>query len=121
MRLHLALVCAVFVIAAGCSREDQNPGAEQGQTVEMPIVELQPTQGSSVRGTVTLMPMGGGVHFSGTLRGLTPGKHGFHVHEKGDCSAPDASSAGAHFNPTNQPHGAPDAAEHHVGDLGNTT
>jgi Cu-Zn family superoxide dismutase len=50
---------------------------------------------------------------------LKPGKHGIHVHEKGDCSAPDAASAGAHFNPTNQHHGGPMTAEHHAGDFGN--
>jgi Cu-Zn family superoxide dismutase len=53
------------------------------------------------------------------ITGLTPGKHAFHIHEFGDCSAPDAASAGSHFNPTKEPHGAPDAAQHHVGDFGN--
>jgi Cu-Zn family superoxide dismutase len=56
-----------------------------------------------------------------TLEGLPPGEHGFHVHENGDCSAPDASSAGGHFNPTQHPHGAPEAPERHMGDLGNIT
>jgi Cu-Zn family superoxide dismutase len=60
-----------------------------------------------------------GVHFGGTVAGLTPGKHGFHVHEYGDCSAPDGSSAGGHFDPGRTTHGAPDAAERHAGDLGN--
>ncbi|MGA7615147.1 MAG: superoxide dismutase family protein, partial [Thermoanaerobaculia bacterium] len=55
------------------------------------------------------------------LTGLTPGEHGFHVHEKGDCSAADATSAGGHFNPTGAPHGSPAAATHHAGDLGNVT
>ena len=53
------------------------------------------------------------------VTGLTPGKHGFHVHEFGDCSSPDGNSAGAHFNPTHKQHGAPDAADRHAGDLGN--
>ena len=80
---------------------------------------LQPTQGNNVKGTLTVIPMGSGAHFSGTISGLPAGKHGFHIHEKGDCSAPDASSAGGHFNPDNKQHGDPGAAEHHAGDLGN--
>ena len=82
-------------------------------------VVLRPTEGNEVRGTIRLMAMGNDVHFTGTVTGLTPGKHGFHVHENGDCSAPDGSSAGGHFNPARTTHGAPDAGEHHAGDLGN--
>jgi len=87
--------------------------------VQAGTVTLQPTQGSSVKGTVDVVTMGRGVHFTGTVTGLTPGKHGFHVHATGDCSAPDAASAGAHFNPDNKNHGAPSAPEHHAGDFGN--
>lgn len=82
-------------------------------------VSLQPTQGSNVKGDLSLRTMGSGVHVNGTVSGLPPGKHGFHIHEKGDCSAPDATSAGGHFNPDTKNHGAPNAPEHHVGDLGN--
>src|SRR5439155_26073181 len=60
-----------------------------------------------------------GVRVEGEVTGLKPGKHGFHVHEKGDCSAPDASSAGSHYNPSGMPHGEPGAAKRHAGDFGN--
>jgi len=63
--------------------------------------------------------MGNEVQVVADIQNLTPGKHGFHIHEKGDCSAADASSAGGHFNPTHQHHGGPMTAEHHTGDLGN--
>jgi len=53
------------------------------------------------------------------VAGAPPGKIATHVHEKGDCSAPDASSAGGHFNPAGLPHALPPAAERHLGDLGN--
>jgi Cu-Zn family superoxide dismutase len=62
-----------------------------------------------------------GVRVVANLTGLKPGEHGFHIHENGDCSAPDGSSAGGHFNPTGAPHGGPDSAQHHLGDLGNLT
>lgn len=53
------------------------------------------------------------------LRGLEPGLHSFHIHETGDCSADDASSAGGHFNPQDASHGSRDGAERHAGDMGN--
>mmetsp|Transcript_24495 Transcript_24495/g.42126 ORF Transcript_24495/g.42126 Transcript_24495/m.42126 type:complete len:245 (-) Transcript_24495:520-1254(-) len=56
-----------------------------------------------------------------SLSGLQPGKHGFHVHASGDISAPDATSAGPHFNPSGMQHGDPDGSERHAGDLGNIT
>lgn len=54
-----------------------------------------------------------------TISGATPGMHGLHIHEKGDCSAPDATSAGGHFNAAGNPHAAPTDAKRHNGDLGN--
>ena len=56
---------------------------------------------------------------SAHIEGLTPGKHGFHIHEWGDCGSKDGSAAGGHFNPAGVPHAAPDAAQRHAGDLGN--
>ena len=83
------------------------------------IAVLHPTAGNKVAGTVTFTPAADGVQVHAEITGLTPGKHGFHVHEFGDCSAVDASSAGAHFNPTSQPHAGPDATARHEGDMGN--
>lgn len=80
---------------------------------------LKPASGSQVNGTVNFHETAEGLHIVADISGLTPGKHGFHVHEKGDCSDPEAKSAGDHFNPTAKPHGAHDAPAHHAGDLGN--
>ena len=83
------------------------------------VANLAPTQGNSVKGTVSFNESKGKTHIVANVTGLKPGKHGFHIHDKGDCSAPDGSSAGGHFNPVTHKHGAPDASEHHAGDLGN--
>ena len=85
------------------------------------VANLQPSSGSQVKGTVTFTKMGDDVQVVADVENLKPGKHGFHIHEKGDCSAPDASSAGAHFNPTHQHHGGPDSVARHAGDFGNIT
>lgn len=78
---------------------------------------------SGVGGDLTFVVEGEGVRVSGTFTGLQPGAvHAFHVHEFGDCSAPDASSAGGHFNPGQQPHGDRAAGgAHHAGDIPNQT
>ncbi|MBX6325660.1 MAG: superoxide dismutase family protein [Chthoniobacterales bacterium] len=93
--------------------------AEKPSATSKAIAVLHPAAGSKVGGTVTFTEVADGVRVQAEITGLTPGTHGFHVHEFGDCSAADASSAGAHFNPTHQPHAGPDAAERHVGDMGN--
>jgi Cu-Zn family superoxide dismutase len=85
---------------------------------EVSIV-LEPKSGSSVRGQLKVVDAAGGVLITGEVSGLTPGQHGIHVHAVGDCSAPDAESAGGHFNPTSLRHGGPKGREHHAGDLGN--
>jgi Cu-Zn family superoxide dismutase len=91
----------------------------QAQLVMKAVAVLSPTKGNSVSGTVTFTRFQTGVKIVADVSGLTPGLHGFHVHEFGDCSASDAASAGGHFNPTQTHHGAPDMPFRHVGDLGN--
>jgi Cu-Zn family superoxide dismutase len=82
---------------------------------------LKPTAGNEAGGTIRFEQTTKGVRVVADMKGLSPGKHGFHVHEKGDCSAPDAKSAGGHFAPGETPHGAPEnpPAKRHAGDLGN--
>ena len=83
------------------------------------VATLNPTQGNTAKGTVTFEQKGPQVLVDAHVEGLAPGQHGFHIHEKGDCSAPDATSDGGHFNPAGKPHGDPAHAEHHAGDFGN--
>lgn len=98
------------------------PAMPATSTVREATANLTSASGSMVSGKITLMPMGGGVHMTGTVGGLAPNSvHGFHVHEKGDCSAADASSAGGHFAPASNPHGKRDSGPHHAGDMDNIT
>jgi len=78
---------------------------------------LKPTAGNTATGTVTFTQKGDKVAVVAAITGLSPGPHGFHIHEKGDCSAADGMSAGGHFNPSGKPHGDPATAEHHAGDM----
>ena len=78
---------------------------------------LEPTKGNATTGTVTFAQRMGKVHVTAEVRGLAPGKeHGFHMHERGDCSSGDGMSAGGHWNPDAQPHG-PQTGPHHAGDM----
>jgi Cu-Zn family superoxide dismutase len=98
----------VLVLAAGCSTLMPGPAAR---------ADLAPTRGNATAGTVTFQQSGGEIVVHARVTGLKPGQeHGFHIHEKGDCSSGDGMSAGGHFNPTGKPHGPP-TAEHHAGDL----
>jgi Cu-Zn family superoxide dismutase len=90
-----------------------------GAAPERAVAVLAPTAGNTASGTVTFEVVDGGVRIVAQVEGLSAGPHGFHIHEFGDCSAADGTSAGGHFNPTGSQHGAPDAAERHIGDLGN--
>ena len=106
--ISAATAASAILLAIGCAAP-QGPAA---------VASLNPTTGNKASGTVRFVQSGGQVLVSGEVRGLTPGaNHGFHVHEKGDCSSFDGNSAGGHFNPDGKPHGQHGHAPHHAGDL----
>ena len=110
MKKNIVLSCAALVALAGCA----------GMTGAGPsaVATLQPTRGNTTTGEVRFVQRGERVQVSGEVRGLKPNsEHGFHVHEKGDCSSGDGMSAGGHFNPAGAPHGRHGMGQHHVGDL----
>jgi len=108
------ILAVAFFAGAGLSPAAETKGLKA-------ICKLSPTKGNSVTGEVRFIQKKGYVIVIAHVEGLTPGEHGFHVHESGDCSAPDASSAKGHFNPAKHQHGGPNAAQRHAGDLGNLT
>ncbi|MFO1302304.1 MAG: superoxide dismutase family protein [Burkholderiales bacterium] len=104
-RLVIAVAVAASLAAASAAAQNKVSAT------------LASSAGNNVAGTVTFMQEGGKVIVIAEVTGLKPGPHGFHVHEKGDCSAPDFTSAGGHFNPGGKPHGDPAHADHHAGDM----
>jgi superoxide dismutase, Cu-Zn family len=90
-------------------------------SIKAAVAVLVSTVGNRVSGVVRFTQTDTGVRIVADVSGLTPGLHGFHIHEFGDMTSTDGTSAGGHFNPAHTHHGAPEAAEHHAGDLGNLT
>lgn len=124
-----ALMASSLVLGAvACAPMEEQGQQEEMQTepeamaMEAPskaVAVLHPTEGNEARGTVIFTRGQNGISIVADVEGLGPGQHGFHIHEFGDCTAPDGTSAGGHFNPEGNPHGAPSDTERHVGDLGN--
>jgi Cu-Zn family superoxide dismutase len=104
----------------GCTvAQDAPAAADTVGDITKAVAVLHPTEGNAVHGTVRFEHTADGVQLTANVTGLAVGQHGFHIHELGDCSAPDGTSAGGHFNPEDMPHGGPLVTERHVGDMGN--
>jgi Cu-Zn family superoxide dismutase len=121
MKRYATVVLALFVVMWLVA---VRPGVSSDQGPAGPtkaICVLQPLADAKVKGVITFTQVGDDVEVTGQITGLTPGKHGFHVHQFGDVSSTDGMSTGGHFNPDGKKHGGQHAMERHVGDLGNIT
>ncbi len=121
-----AALALALVLTRGATAQENKPAAPAAPpaptatTISKAVCNLTPTKDSAVTGKVTFTKQADGVLIEAQVSGLKPGsKHGFHIHEFGDLSAPDGTSLGGHFNPAGHPHAAPDAPQRHSGDLGN--
>ncbi len=126
-----AMLAAGLLVLLGCTNGSQAPvsepaasapskaGAAGAATTASATIEGR--SGSTMTGTAEFSTLDEGVMILIQVQGAPPGEHAVHIHENGDCSAPDAASAGSHFNPDGHEHGAPNADQHHAGDLGNMT
>ena len=107
--IKLITPIAAALLVYGCAVYPAGPSA---------TAQLVATNGNTVSGTVTFTQQGNAVRVAGEVSGLAPNtEHGFHIHDKGDCSSGDGMSTGGHFNPKGTAHGAHEQAEHHAGDL----
>lgn len=109
-RIGFALSAFSAVLLGACATPAMGPSAG---------ADLLARSGSTVTGKVSFSETDGRLRIEAMVSGLAPGEHGFHVHDAGDCSAPDASSAKGHFNPLAKAHGHYSGAEHHGGDMPN--
>ena len=113
------LLVFVAIFTFGCTAAGTADEKAQASPSKA-IAVLHPTKGNNVTGSVTFTKDPKGIRVIAEIAGLNPGKHGFHIHEFGDCSATDATSAGGHFNPgAKSPHAGPADDKRHTGDLGN--
>jgi len=121
MRLKYLVVPAFAALLTACGSDDHQSHVVHQTGPLYYVASLHATEGNEdVHGYVTFQPTAGGVDVLAHVEGLEPGqRHGFHIHEYGDCSAADGTSAGGHFNPHGSRHGAPHEGERHSGDLGN--
>jgi len=128
MKTLIATTIVTMALCAACAHKDTPQPTTTHEGTPSPVEMQGPSAAEAIFAAAKKHKIKGVIHFTqsegkvlieGTLEGLKPGPHGFHIHEKGDCSVADFSSAGGHFNPTNQQHGAAEASEKHLGDLGN--
>ena len=111
--MKLLVVIAGAAVLAGCQ-------SFPGQSAKEARANLEARSGSKVAGQADFVERGDKVLVTVKVSGLKPNsEHGFHVHEKGDCSAPDATSAGGHFNPDANPHSHPKEKKRHAGAMVN--
>jgi superoxide dismutase, Cu-Zn family len=120
--LAAAVACAPADDASQQAEAGPDPAAAAApEPPATAVATLAPTEGNTAAGTITFTETEAGVRVSAAFTGVPEGVHGMHVHEYGDCSAPDGTSAGGHYNPHGTPHGAQvsASAQRHAGDLGN--
>ena len=134
LRLIFPRVLAVLAIASVSTfavvadhhekgEHDHEHGDHSHAAADLPdfgVAVLRPTKGNKVRGQLRLMAKDDVIKVVGRVSNLTPGKHGFHIHQFGDARSNDGKAAGGHYNPDGHDHGAPGTVSH-VGDLGNIT
>lgn len=113
------LVACIIVNTTMLLSQEKEMTMAKTSAITHAVAVITPTKGNSVHGIVTFTMTENGMHIVAKLSGLKSGKHGFHIHEFGDISSEDGTSAGGHFNPAHMPHNMPSSNQRHAGDMGN--
>jgi Cu-Zn family superoxide dismutase len=118
--LGVVLLSAALCVAGTGPAEEQAGAAAPASNAAIALIS--PASASTCHGTVKFVQDGANVKVIADLEDVPPGVHGFHIHEFGDCSAPDGTSAGSHYDAAGtMHHGKPEDMTKHSGDLGNLT
>ena len=115
------LLISISIISMGCERARQHVGVLSTEPTKQANAMIGASSDSSVTGTAVFTQNGDQITLTIEIQGASPGLHAVHIHANGDCSAPDGTSAGGHWNPTGVAHGKWGEGEFHLGDIGNIT
>ena len=121
IKASLLLLISISFALTGCERMQNPVVIPSTPSAKQAIAVIASASGSIVTGTVLFTQNDDQVTVTIDIQNASPGLHGVHIHENGDCSAPDGSSAGGHWNPTDVAHGQWGVGEFHLGDIGNIT
>ncbi len=118
-----SLALAIIIIAGGCAQTETIEIEREfnAPKISKAVAVLHPTDGFDAKGTVYFTAVENGVQLTAEISGLSEGNKGFHIHQYGDCTATNGTSAGGHFNPEGMDHAGPTDAIRHMGDMGNIT
>lgn len=123
-KIALSLAIIGLTALSACSHKQHKHAETPVETTEASgpshaQAVLKSAKGHKVTGTIHFTENGHMMKIDTMVNGLKPGPHGFHIHETGDCSKADFTSAGGHFNPDKKPHGSATGDQRHAGDMGN--
>lgn len=109
----------ILSLLIACQPETKHSETVPNPSFNKAVAVVSPIGDSGVSGTVKFEKTDAGVSVTAVFSGLEEGNHGFHIHQYGDCTASDGTSAGGHFNPGDNEHSSPEATNRHMGDMGN--
>lgn len=121
IKSSLLLLIAISFTMISCERVEQQLGTVATLPIKEATAIIGSTNDSGLTGMAVFTQDGDQITFIIEVQNVSPGLHAVHIHEKGDCSAPDGTSAGGHWNPTDVAHGKWGEGEFHLGDIGNMT
>ncbi len=119
MKASCLITIGISLVLTSCGSEENQVSVPLTPSVKKATATISPTSENRVTGTATFTQNGYQITLAIEIQNASPGLHGVHIHEKGDCSAPDGTSAGGHWNPTGVAHGKWGVGEFHLGDIGN--